>query len=211
MKRKQLRDNHNEVQRYEPSMKFFSKSFFLQLTVILAVLLFIQSCGDGPTRTSREPDFSTVPDPYNLSEADTSFTKEGGVKIYVIEKGVCPGVDEENEHFCEVVSRDEITLYLTGRTSEGEIFRSTYANGNTQPALIRNLTPVPKQGPQGSISPQIEGVRRGLLGMREGEKRVIIVPPELGYDDTQPPPRGVNIDLRGKELRYDVELENIGQ
>lgn len=192
-------------------MKFFSKSFFLQLTIILSAALLFQSCEDDPFRNSRELDFSTVPDPYNLSEADTSYTKEGGVEIYVIEEGICPGIDEDgNERFCEVVSRDQITLYITGRTSEGEIFRSTYANGNEQPAFISNLTPTAKQGPQGrSIPPQVEGFRRGLLGMQEGEKRVIIVPPELGYDDSNP---GENrMDLRGKELRYDVELESIQQ
>lgn len=181
-------------------MNFFSKSFFFQLTIILSAVLLFQSCDDDPTRPSRELDFSTVPDPYDLSEADTSYTKEGGVEIYIIEEGDGP---------FEVVSRDQISLYLTGRTSDGEIFKSTYANGNEQPAIISNLTTASKEGPQGSIPPQIEGFRRGLLGMHEGEKRVIIVPPELGYDDSNPGENGM--DLRGEELRYDVELESIQQ
>lgn len=174
-------------------MNFLSKTLFLQVSIILSAVFLLQSCGDDPTQP-RETDFSTVPDPYDLSEADTSYTKEGGVEIYVIEEGEGP---------FEVVSRDVITLYYTGRTSEGEIFESTYANGNEQPASIRNLTPVSNE----QQSSQVEGFRRGLLGMKEGEKRVIIVPPELGYDDSRPGTN--NMDLRDEELRYDVELESI--
>lgn len=179
-------------------MKLFSKSLFLQLVILLSAVLILQSCGDDPLRNSRERDFSTVPDPYDLSQADTSYTKEGGVEIYVIEEGEGP---------FEVIERDQITLYYTGRTSEGEIFQSTYANGNEQPAVIQNLTPVPKRGQQQTIPPQVEGFRRGLLGMHEGEKRVIIVPPELGYSNSNPGTN--NMDLRDKELRYDVELVGI--
>jgi FKBP-type peptidyl-prolyl cis-trans isomerase len=43
--------------------------------------------------------------------------------------------------------------------------------------------------------------------MKEGEKRVIIVPPALGYSDNRP---GVNgIDLRDETLRYDVEITGL--
>lgn len=174
-------------------MKLFSKSLFLQTAILLSAILLLQSCGDDPFQP-REVDFSTVPDPYNLSEADTSYTKEGGVEIHVIEKGEGP---------FEVVPRDQIRLYYTGRTTEGEIFESTFANGSEQPAVISNLTPVTRN----QRPPQVEGFRRGLLGMKEGEKRVIIVPSELGYDNVRPGTNGM--DLRGKELRYDVELESI--
>lgn len=179
-------------------MRFLKKSSFFHLVLFFSAVFLFQACGDDPLSNNRELDFSTVPDPYDLSQADTSYTKEGGVEIYVIEEGEGP---------FEVIERDQISLYYTGRTTEGEIFESTYANGNEQPALIQNLTPVSKQGPQQTIPPQVEGFRRGLLGMQEGEKRVVIVPPELGYSDSNPGTN--NMDLRDKELRYDVELVGI--
>lgn len=175
-------------------MRFLSKTTFSQLIILLSVVFLVQACGDDPTRTSRELDFSTVPEPFDTSQADTSYTKEGGVEIHVIEKG---------KGSFEVVPRDQIRLFITGRTSEGEIFRSTYANGNTRSAGISNLKPVVFR----EQNPQIEGLRRGLLGMKEGEKRVIIVPSSLGYNNSNP---GVNgFDLRDESLRYDIELVSI--
>lgn len=182
-------------------MNSFKKTSFSSFAILLTAIFFLHACGDdgnGPTG----PDFSTVPEPYDLSKADTSYVKEGGVEIYVIEEGYGQ---------FEVVSRDQIFVKYTGRVLNEHVFESTYAdrNENSDSGLIANLTPVPKprNGPGGPISPQVEGFRRGLLGMVEGEKRVIIVPPSLGYDDSNPGVRG--FDLRGETLRYDVELTGI--
>lgn len=174
-------------------MNSFIKSSFLQIAIVLTAVLFIQSCSDDNNRPTG-PDFSTVPEPYDLSQADTTYTKEGGVEIYVIEEG---------HGAFEVIPRDQIGLKFTGRVLDDYIFDSSYENGNVNPVLITNL----KSVTVGRQSPQVEGFRRGLLGMVEGEKRVIIVPPSLGYDDSNP---GVNgFDLRGETLRYDVELTGI--
>lgn len=187
-------------------MNFLRKSSLLLLGLLISSTLVIQSCNSNDNNNRPTgPDFSTVPNSYNLSDSDSTYTKEGEVEIYVIEEGICPGGDEE---FCTVVPRDQIFVKYTGRifdngSGEGEIFESTYANGNEAAGFIANLKPIAtSQDP-----PQIEGFRRGLLGMKEGEKRVIIVPSSLGYSDSRP---GVNnIDLRGKTLRYDVELVRI--
>jgi len=181
-------------------MRFIRRSSFLLVVLLISIALLIQGCGDennGPTG----PDYSNVPEPYSMSNADTTYTKEGGVEIYVIEEGECPSGEEE---FCTVTPRDQIGVKYTGRIFEEEtIFESTFANDNDQPAIITNLTPNPTQ----QQPAQIEGFRRGLLGMKEGEKRIIIVPPALGYSDNRPGVGG--IDLRDKTLRYDVELTGI--
>lgn len=180
-------------------MNFFIKSSFLQIVIVLTAVLFLQSCSDDNDRPTG-PDFSMVPEPYDLSQADTTYTKEGGVEIYVIEEGVCPGGEEE---FCTVTARDQIFLKYTGRVLDDYIFNSTYEGDNDNSVFITNLTPVNTARQRA----QIEGFRRGLIGMKEGEKRVIVVPPSLGYDDSQP---GVNgFDLREETLRYDVELTGI--
>ncbi|PAU93318.1 hypothetical protein CK503_12925 [Aliifodinibius salipaludis] len=181
-------------------MRFFRKSSFLLFILLISSALIIQSCDDKNNRPTG-PDYSNVPEPYNISNADTTYTKEGGVEIYVIEEGECPG---GNEEFCTVTPRDQIGVRYTGRIfEEGTIFESTFADSNTTSALITNLTSNSTQQQQA----QIEGFRRGLLGMKEGEKRVIVVPPSLGYDNSRP---GVNgMDLRDETLRYDVELTGI--
>lgn len=190
-------------------MKFFTKLSFFPLLIFLSTILLVQGCEDDPFRSSRELDFSTVPEPFDLTQSDTSYTKEGDIGIHVIEQVETPcdeDADKDPNH-CEVQPVDQITLFITGRTSDGEIFRSTYANGNTQPALLKNLRPIQFEVDGQTVPPQIEGFRRGLLGMSEGEKRVIIVPPSLGYDDSRP---GVNgFDLRDDTLRYDIELQRI--
>ena len=175
-------------------MKFFKNSLVFYFTLLLLATFLFQACEDSPTR-QREPDFSTVPEPYNIQNADTSYTKDG-VEIHIIEEGYGP---------FEVIPRDQIQLYYTGRTIENEIeiFESTYANDNDDPTVISNLRPIIT----GQQRPPVEGFRRGLLGMKEGEKRVIIVPDSLGYDNSRPGPR--NMDLRNHRLRYDVELEGI--
>jgi len=185
-------------------MRFFKKSPFLLVVLLISSALLIQGCGDDNNRPTG-PDYSNVPDAYSIQNADTTYTKEGGVEIYVIEEGICPGGEEE---FCTVTPRDQIGLRYTGRifdggTGEGEIFESTYVDSTNSSAIITNLTPNSTQ----QQPAQIEGFRRGLLGMKEGEKRVIVVPPSLGYDDSRP---GVNgMDLRDETLRYDVELTGL--
>lgn len=185
-------------------MRFLNKSPFLLFALLISSALLIQSCSDDSNQPTG-PDYSFVPDPYNLSEADTTYTKEGGVEIYVIEEGICPGGIEK---YCTVQPVDQIRVKYTGRifdggSGQGEIFESTFVDSTSTPAIITNLTPNSTQ----QQAAQIEGFRRGLLGMKEGEKRVIIVPPALGYDDSRP---GVNgIDLRDKTLRYDVELTGL--
>lgn len=175
-------------------MRFSTTSTLFQLAILFSALFLLQAC-DYNNNNSREPDFSTVPDPYDLSEADTTYTKEGGVEIYIIEQG--------NQQF-EVIPRDRINVKFTGRTIDGRIFQSTYADGNTEARQITNLKPV-ASGSQ--TSAPIEGFRRGLLGMTEGEKRVIFVPPSLGYNDSRTGANGM--DLRDDSLRYDVELVSI--
>lgn len=186
-------------------MRLFKKSPFLLVVLLISSALIIQACGDNGNNGPTGPDFSAVPDAYDISNADTTYTKEGGVEIYVIEEGICPG---GNEDFCTVKPVDRISLKYTGRifdsgTGEGEIFESTYVDSTTSSAIITNLTPNSTQ----QQAAQIEGFRRGLLGMKEGEKRVIVVPPSLGYSDSRP---GVNgMDLRDEKLRYDVELTGL--
>lgn len=168
--------------------------YYKHLALILLTLFLLQSCGQDPTG----PDYSNVPAPYDTTSAVSSTTSEDGLKIYVIEEGYGA---------FEVVSRDQVRIRFTGRTADGRIFDSSYANGFSTPRTFRNLTPVPINDGFSQISPLIDGFRRGLLGMRQGEKRTVVIPPELGYGESREGTNG--FDLRNDTLIFDIELVEI--
>ena len=120
---------------------------------------------------------------------------------------------EEGDGPFEVVSRDQIRVRFTARTADGKIFDGSYDNigPSDQPERFQNLKPTPiivqtRFGTR-TVRPLVEGLRKGLLGMKEGEKRTIVVPPDMGYTNGRYGTNG--FDLRGKTLTYDVELIEI--
>ncbi|MBN2731245.1 MAG: FKBP-type peptidyl-prolyl cis-trans isomerase, partial [Balneolaceae bacterium] len=157
-----------------------------------------------------ELNFDDAPPPYDTSQAMHDTTIAGGTTIYFFEEGEGP---------FKVVSKDQIEVEITGRTEEGRIFDSSFNNRSAvnQRQLV-NLTPNSKRviGPNGrpsSVPPLVEGLRKGLLGMKEGESRTIVIPPEMGYN-----PQYINkvgqvgkngFDLRDQTITYDVELVSI--
>lgn len=173
------------------------RSFLPQLLIILCVFFLLQACGEDNRFTG--PDYSEVPEPFDTTGVADSTTSDG-LQIYFIEEGSGPD---------QVIVRDQIQVRYTGRTQDdGDIFDSTYGNGSTAPRTLQNLTTesFPSQTGQ-SISPLIDGFRRGLLGMREGERRTIVIPPHLGYGEAQEGTNGHS--LSGETLIFDVELVEI--
>ncbi len=192
-------------------MRLPINNYLNQLIIFISALFLLQSCGEdnSPTRVTYNP-----PAPYEISEADSSIITEEGLEVHIIDEGYGP---------FKVTGRDQISAYYTGRTIEngniGRVFDSTYRNESTSPGVLRNLTTSSITNSQGrTVSPLIEGFRLGIIGktvgeetvipaMREGEKRVIIIPPSLGYGDAQEGTNGY--DLRNDTLRFDIELESI--
>ena len=174
-------------------MKLFNKSYFLYL--VLLSVVFLQGCGDNSSRF--DIDFEeAAPPAFDRSQAVRDSSLAEGLQIFVIEEG-------EDTDLRPVTPNDQIQLRYTGRIkSSGEIFDTSYrvnsSTGNT--TIFSNLSP----GGQSSL---IEGFRKGLVGMKKGEKRIIEIPPALGYSNAQ---RGTNgFDLRDKTLVFDIELVTI--
>lgn len=168
---------------------------FFSFSALIILFLIFQSCGDNsPTGI----DYSEAPAPFDTTNAVSSNHFDNGLKIYIIEEG--------DGNF-EVTKNDQIQVRFTGRTTDGEIFDSSYRNGSNQPVTFNNLTAGSTSGGRGSSSPLIDGFRIGLMGMIEGERRTIVVPPELGYSDSQEGTSG--FDLRAETLIFDVELVEI--
>ena len=63
---------------------------------------------------------------------------------------------------------DTVTVHYTGKFLDGSVFDSSRTRG--APASFR-------------IGEVIEGWNEALLTMSKGEKRTLIVPPELGYGE----------------------------
>ncbi|MDR8392740.1 FKBP-type peptidyl-prolyl cis-trans isomerase [Aliifodinibius sp. S!AR15-10] len=174
-------------------MSLFTKKSVLIVALFTCALIGIQGCGDGNTISG--PDFSSVPPAWDANDADSTISMSNGLTIHILEEG--------SKVLPPVTVRDQVSLRYTGRTEDGTVFTSSYANGNTSPATFSNLTPTAI----GNTPSLIEGFRLGLLGMYEGEQRKIIIPPSLGYGDSR---RGTNgFDLRNETLIYDVELVRI--
>lgn len=192
-------------------MHLSSKPNFFQLLILICGLFLLQACGDNnnPFSVTYNP-----PPPYNLTSADTTIVTEKGLKVYVIEKGDSP---------FQVTGRDQIRAYYTGRIIEngqiGRVFDSTYRNGVETPSLLQNLTSTAVTNPRGGTqSPLIEGFRLAIVGkkvggetiippMHEGGKRVVVIPPSLGYGDARKGTGGY--DLRNDTLRFDIQLAEI--
>ncbi|HET8864757.1 MAG TPA: FKBP-type peptidyl-prolyl cis-trans isomerase [Gracilimonas sp.] len=147
--------------------------------ILFLLTVSISSCDES---NPFEVDYSDAPEPFDI-ENTTMVESESGLVYYIVEEG---------SGAFEVEIRDAVRVYYTGRKVDtGEIFDSSYRNGNQSPTTFNSLDNL------------IEGFREGLIGMKEGEKRVLIIPPDLGYGDSP------NSSLRNDTLRFDVELAAI--
>ena len=87
---------------------------------------------------------------------------------------------------------DSLSMHYTGTLEDGKEFDSSYSRN--QPFTF-------KLG-AGQV---IKGWDQGLLNMCEGEKRKLVIPPELGYGDKGAPPSIPG----GAFLTFEVELIKI--
>jgi peptidylprolyl isomerase len=86
----------------------------------------------------------------------------------------------------EVAAGDDVLMQYAGTSwSTGEEFDSSWSRGKT-------AFPVQNVG----NAPVIDGWNQGLIGMKEGGRRQIIIPPDLGYGPQGSPPKiGANETL----------------
>lgn len=89
---------------------------------------------------------------------------------------------------------DTLLVHYRGTFEDGAQFDSSYDRGEPFRVTI-------------GVSQVIRGWHLGLLGMKVGEKRQLIIPPHLGYGESNAGPIPPNATLY-----FDLELiENIGQ
>jgi len=163
---------------YLRNLKSKTRLLKFRNSLFALLLLFIISCG-GKDPFIFEDDLTTVPPAFSTAGV-TPTTTESGLIIYELEAG---------NGDIEAGIRDAVRVYFTGRKTNGEIFDSSYKNGQTTPSAF-------------TVANLIDGFTEGLIGMKEGGKRVLVIPPSLGYE-------GTASQLRNDTLVFDVELDSI--
>lgn len=157
-------------------MQFKTLKIFLTVSILSTLLV---ACGGKDNPFFFEDDYTTVPEPFDYSDYEP-IKHDSGLTEYIIDDGI--GEFTVNR-------RDEVNIYYTGRKTNGEVFDSSYKNGNNAPANM-------------NVNGVIEGFRQGLIGMKEKGVKVLVIPPKLAYE-------GSNNELRNDTLIFDIEIHSI--
>lgn len=147
------------------------------LLLFISAALFVTACNDDDPFAT---DYSLVPDPYPIENAE-KVTLENGLEYYRVQQG---------NGDIDVTVRDVVKIWYTKRDKDGKIISSSYSN--KQPESVTGIV-------SGSPVFAEEGFRKGVIGMKEGEIRVIIVPPNMHSYPS----------FNGENIRIDVELDEI--
>jgi len=138
-------------------------------TLLIAALLFVfvTRCDDDPT--SFQVDYSLAEELLFDTTGVTATRTDSGLLIYQIQEGEGP---------LQVEIRDNIRIYYTMRLkSTGQVFESSYVNGITSPSQFVEVG--------STANNRGDGFVEGIIGMRENEQRVVVIPPsESVYTDT---------------------------
>jgi len=171
------------------------------ITILLfsLILITVSACETEDPFSIPPPDFSTVPEAYDISNIEPEVIEEG-VTIYVHEEGA--------QNFF-VTARDEVRAFITLRTQDGEIIYSSFANGGTLPVPVSmvNAGTVQSVFQYSVLLAYSPGFKTGLLGMANGEQRTIVVEPEQGFGDVSD--TNANTAFREDTLVYDVLVSEI--
>lgn len=152
--------------------------------LLLVLLLFAASaCGDDSSSGGDGGDGGDAGGSSGGCEVGAVVTTDSGLEYEELECG-----DGE-----EVARGDVITVHYTGTLEDGTEFDSS-----------RGGEPISFPLETGQL---IEGWVEGIPGMKEGGRRNLTIPPELGYGEAGYPP-SIPPD---STLIFDVEVVSIGE
>lgn len=130
-----------------------------RMALLLVLAQGLTACGDSPTE----------PDPFDMNEV--VFAEELGVDLAVMEETES-GLFFENEVVGEGVLAEvgsPVEVHYTGWLPDGSQF-DTSLDGDP-----------PYDFTLGDPSAAIAGFQEGILGMRVGGERLLVIPPDLAY------------------------------
>jgi hypothetical protein len=139
----------------------YKKLFSLGILLLSSIVFY--SCEEDPFYFTY--DYSDAPNLADVSNAIETIESEDGLVVYIMSEGT--GTQE-------VTIRDNIFLFYTtfrGGTSRENIVDSSYLNGSLASTQFAELGTYERTRGAGFV--------RGILGMKEGEHRVIMAPDSL--------------------------------
>jgi FKBP-type peptidyl-prolyl cis-trans isomerase FkpA len=143
-----------------------------------------QAVGEMAAALAKTPNKAELARKYPIAPATAkgqTKTTKGGVQYETIVEGTGP----------ELQAGQRASIHYEGSLASGSVFDSTRGK---QPRLF-----------QIGVDQLIQGWNEGIPGMKAGEKRKLVIPPELGYGSAGRPP----IIPPKATLNFEVELVNI--
>ncbi len=164
--------------------RFFRTSLLLFPLGALLVLT-TASCDDNTFTPIRYDDIG----PYDTTGVQ-SATAPNGLTIYFHDEG----------HGDVITENNTIRIRYTGRTTDGDIFDSTFRNDVDVATTLqlRSMISGFMQGLAG-YNQVIDGQNVRMHAAREGSRRTLVIPPSLGYG-------GSSHQLRADTLIFDVDV-----
>ncbi len=151
------------------------------LTVILFGLILV---GLVALATGKSPKVEPNKAETSLPIATPTLSKEIMDKLKIEDLKVGTGV--------EVKAGDKVKIHYTGTLENGKKFDSSLDRGQPFETQI-------------GVGQVIKGWDMGVVGMKVGGKRKLVIPPELGYGDREIP----GVIPANSTLIFDVELLSI--
>jgi len=121
----------------------------------------------------------------DAAEGPETIEERGEPELVACEPdGTLEIIDEVVGTGAEVAPGDTVTVQYSGvAAATGELFDSSWSRGDSATFPLDGV---------------IQGWGEGLVGMKEGGRRTLVIPPELGYGDSGPAP--------GDSLVFTVDL-----
>lgn len=147
-----------------------SRIYFVLVPLILLLVIVTLSCDDNNMTSVEYHEIGPNEEPYDTLGVER-FEAPNGLVIYFHSEGDGDVITENHR----------IRVRYTGRTTDGEIFDSSFRNGVDTPATL-HVGGMVRGFMQGIAGVNIDGERKHAA--REGSERTLIIPPELGYGGT---------------------------
>ncbi len=156
---------------------------YATLSLLVASSVFLTACGANTNNTT--VDLGNLNSQQTQQKGNTMADYRGDVNELKIE-------DQVVGTGAEVKAGDTIEVHYTGKLLDGKVFDSSIPRGQTASFAI-------------GVGQVIEGWDVGLIGMKEGGKRTLTIPPEMGYGA-----RGAGASIPpNASLIFEVELISI--
>jgi peptidylprolyl isomerase len=182
---------------------FTLRAKLLSLTLALLLGVGVAACGSGDSSDSETAATSTPTETPTAAPANVDAIVAGvGKNTKKKPKIVTPQGDPPTQLVIKDIVKgtgpkakpgDTLTMQYVGNSwSTGEQFDASWDRGQAFPFQLGARMVIP-------------GWDQGMVGMRKGGRRLLIIPPDMGYGPQGSGPIGPN-----ETLVFAVDLENIG-